>query len=373
MNEDSNGNNLADLLESVPTVFSFCSLRELQNIIFINKRILGIINGKGDSCGYWQACCVNLSKECGLYITQEKINAGNKQYFFSELWLSREKFKNDSQSLFSFKIQVASRFRPGSRQNKGITVPLHQFLKVKRQMTVIDKDKKVLVGTLEPEHYLDPILGTIMKDPVMLNTSGRIVDRSVAIQYLLRGGRDPFSNKKMTNESLIPQVDLKFEIAEWKKNKYVQDVALDSNEVKMLVDDISIDPDIISALIEAQQLNFVSKRAISDLEVENSISKEENKSMGLEPGTRIIQEADLVEEVPEVNNLNYQEARFGDNVSGYGFGGLSAGDYNHCQSVAAEEYGEHNKKWNKQKESPKLLEVSNIKCCVSMNVPGTGF
>ncbi len=36
-----------------------------------------------------------------------------------------------------------------------------------------------------PEEFLDPLLSTLMKDPVRLPTSGNIVDRSTITQHLL--------------------------------------------------------------------------------------------------------------------------------------------------------------------------------------------
>lgn len=37
-----------------------------------------------------------------------------------------------------------------------------------------------------PEEFLDPILGTIMKDPVKLPSSGMIVDRGTIARHILR-------------------------------------------------------------------------------------------------------------------------------------------------------------------------------------------
>lgn len=37
-----------------------------------------------------------------------------------------------------------------------------------------------------PEDFLDPIMGTLMYDPVTLPTSGNVVDRNVISRHLLR-------------------------------------------------------------------------------------------------------------------------------------------------------------------------------------------
>ena len=37
-----------------------------------------------------------------------------------------------------------------------------------------------------PDEFLDPIMGTLMKDPVLLPTSGNIVDRAIISRHILR-------------------------------------------------------------------------------------------------------------------------------------------------------------------------------------------
>ena len=37
-----------------------------------------------------------------------------------------------------------------------------------------------------PDHFLDPIMGTLMRDPVLLPTSGNIMDRQTIARHILR-------------------------------------------------------------------------------------------------------------------------------------------------------------------------------------------
>jgi len=37
-----------------------------------------------------------------------------------------------------------------------------------------------------PEDFLDPIMGELMRDPVILPSSGKIVDRSTIARHILR-------------------------------------------------------------------------------------------------------------------------------------------------------------------------------------------
>ena len=66
-----------------------------------------------------------------------------------------------------------------------------------------------------PEHFLDPLMNTIMRDPVLLPTSGNIVDRATITTQLLQTSIDPFNRKPLTIDKVEPQDDLKNEINAW--------------------------------------------------------------------------------------------------------------------------------------------------------------
>jgi len=155
---------------------------------------------------------------------------GYRKYFMGVLWESRHKWP----TLFcgmptlqsknqDFKIHVSCRFRPGDRRYDNIHLPLHQFLKIKRTQNASQdlsrEHKSILVGEEDPEEFLDPILRTLMKDPVILSTSNRIVDRSVAVQSVLRGGKDPFNGRKLVMSHLQPLPELRQAIMTWKQRK----------------------------------------------------------------------------------------------------------------------------------------------------------
>lgn len=75
-----------------------------------------------------------------------------------------------------------------------------------------------------PEEYLDPLLNTIMTDPVRL-PSGNIVDRSVIERHLLSSQHvDPFTRKPLTVDMLTPCDALRNEIRMYlrSKVKYVE-------------------------------------------------------------------------------------------------------------------------------------------------------
>ncbi len=48
-----------------------------------------------------------------------------------------------------------------------------------------------------PEEYLDPLMNEIMKDPVRLPNSGKIVDKMTIIRHLLNDKSDPFNREPL--------------------------------------------------------------------------------------------------------------------------------------------------------------------------------
>ena len=51
-----------------------------------------------------------------------------------------------------------------------------------------------------PEEFCDPIMGTLMEDPVRLPTSGQVVDRNTIARQLLQNPIDPFNRQPLTLE-----------------------------------------------------------------------------------------------------------------------------------------------------------------------------
>lgn len=69
-----------------------------------------------------------------------------------------------------------------------------------------------------PDEFLDAILQSFMKDPVIL-PSGHCVDRSTITQHLLNDPTDPFNRKEMTIEDVKPATELKERMRVWVESK----------------------------------------------------------------------------------------------------------------------------------------------------------
>lgn len=66
-----------------------------------------------------------------------------------------------------------------------------------------------------PTEFLDPILSTLMRDPVILPDSKQRIERSVISRHLLNDRCDPFTRTPLSPEMLIPDEDLKRRIDEF--------------------------------------------------------------------------------------------------------------------------------------------------------------
>jgi len=70
-----------------------------------------------------------------------------------------------------------------------------------------------------PEEFFDPILETVMSDPVILPSSRVTVDRATIARHLLSDNTDPFNRMPLKLEDVIENADLARRIQEWKADK----------------------------------------------------------------------------------------------------------------------------------------------------------
>ncbi|WFD06541.1 RING-type E3 ubiquitin transferase [Malassezia vespertilionis] len=66
-----------------------------------------------------------------------------------------------------------------------------------------------------PDEYLDPLLATIMRDPVRLPASRMVIDRSTIKAHLLSDGTDPFNRMPLKLDDVLPADDVRQEIQAW--------------------------------------------------------------------------------------------------------------------------------------------------------------
>lgn len=348
----------------LPGVLQCMDFQSLIALPLLSKSFRKEWDHKKAENGYWNAMCSSVSAEYGLYCPKTFESA---TVLFTELWNARHKWNSSLSGPATehdeqiFKINVACRFRPGQRSDAKLALPLHQFLKLKRKQST--DTSSVVVGEECPEEYLDPMLGTLMKDPVLLPTSNTVMDRSVALLCILRGGRDPFNDMKITADDLIPQPDLLVRIQQWKTSSSAVDISMKAEQMQGLVDEGYVDPQLLDAVLEAEQIQFAMRRAVADASSATSGHHQYQSILASEPvpldEPQFHEEEEHHNHVMTVSNVNtpYLSAEAG-------------------LKSPAQKYSSDNetstRRWLKLVEAPRIVDINAAKACVTMHVGGAG-
>ena len=86
---------------------------------------------------------------------------------------------------------------------------------VARLAAVQQCDDELLGSADVPDEFLDPIMSTLMTQPVTLPSSRVTVDRSTIARHLLSDQSDPFNRSPLTMEDVLPDLDLQKKIEQW--------------------------------------------------------------------------------------------------------------------------------------------------------------
>jgi len=110
-------------------------------------------------------------------------------------------------------------------------------VKVEEAKVTIEAEEDV--GDI-PDEFLDPLMCTLMRDPVILPSSRAVVDRSTIKSHLLSDAKDPFNRVPLTIEDVTPDSELKERIeaflAESRKNRNAGLSKQNDNKGNMNVD-----------------------------------------------------------------------------------------------------------------------------------------
>ncbi|GFO26247.1 ubiquitin conjugation factor e4 b [Plakobranchus ocellatus] len=83
---------------------------------------------------------------------------------------------------------------------------------------VIQKHKSEVDYGDIPDEFKDPLMDTLMENPVIL-PSGQVMERAIIIRHLLNSQTDPFNRQPLKEEELVPAVELKAQIEAWLEEK----------------------------------------------------------------------------------------------------------------------------------------------------------
>ncbi|KAI9620093.1 hypothetical protein KEM48_008368 [Puccinia striiformis f. sp. tritici PST-130] len=81
-----------------------------------------------------------------------------------------------------------------------------------------EADEELELGEI-PDEFLDPLMCTLMKEPVILPTSKTTVDLSTIKQHFLSDATDPFNRMPLKIEDVVPDTPLKEKIDAWIKRR----------------------------------------------------------------------------------------------------------------------------------------------------------
>ncbi|KAJ3156245.1 hypothetical protein HDU86_004009 [Geranomyces michiganensis] len=96
--------------------------------------------------------------------------------------------------------------------------PLDEFVAKVESSIRSTLAEEELLGDVPPD-FEDPIMATLMEDPVILPSSGTSIDRSTIKELLLSDPHDPFNRQPLKIEDVVPNDDLRIRIEEWKRSK----------------------------------------------------------------------------------------------------------------------------------------------------------
>lgn len=126
---------------------------------------------------------------------------------------------NDSRS---FKRALFNRaediIRRWGLANEDFIKCLVTFADKAEETRIADEAEEQDLGEI-PDEYLDPLMYTLMEDPVILPGSKVNIDRATIRSHLLSDSTDPFNRMPLKYEDVIPNDDLKQEILDWKRGK----------------------------------------------------------------------------------------------------------------------------------------------------------
>ncbi|KAM3159528.1 U-box domain-containing protein [Lachancea thermotolerans] len=102
--------------------------------------------------------------------------------------------------------------------NDEFCVKLLQFARDAQDQKVAEEEADLEMGEA-PDEFLDPLMFTLMKDPVILPASRVTIDRSTIKAHLLSDSTDPFNRMPLKLEDVIPNEELKHRIEMFRRNK----------------------------------------------------------------------------------------------------------------------------------------------------------
>ncbi|CAN9305338.1 unnamed protein product [Alternaria sp. RS040] len=151
-------------------------------------------------------------------VTDVYLNLESKQSFIDAVATDGRSYREE---YMTEAYKILQRFKLKSPEQMEQWQSMSDRIKeAKAQADMVEAD----LGEI-PDQYLDPILASLMEDPVTLPISKQIVDRGTIQAHLLSDPHDPFNRTPLKIEDVIPNDELREEIQNWKANLLAQKMA----------------------------------------------------------------------------------------------------------------------------------------------------
>lgn len=125
------------------------------------------------------------------------LNLSNKDNFI--LAVARDGRSYKPQNFMEARSIIQRKVLKSPEEIRRWDVLVQKFALTKQE----DEDAEADLGEI-PDEFLDPLMFTLMSDPVLLPTSKNIIDRSTIRSHLLSDPNDPFNRQPLKIEDVVP-------------------------------------------------------------------------------------------------------------------------------------------------------------------------
>lgn len=133
------------------------------------------------------------------------LNLGNAKSFVEAVARDGRSYKPAN---FDSASRILQRFALKSNEQLAAWQTLKDRFKLAKE---IDDQAEEDLGDV-PDDFLDPLMATLMKDPVILPMSKMIIDRDTIRTHLLSDPNDPFNRQPMSIDDVVEATELKVKI-----------------------------------------------------------------------------------------------------------------------------------------------------------------
>lgn len=140
------------------------------------------------------------------------LNLGKQKRFVEAVAKDGRSYKPSN---FESATRILERWSLKSKEDLTAWANLIAKFKTARE---IDEQAEEDLGEI-PDEFLDPLMYTLMEDPVILPMSKQTIDRSTIRSHLLSDPTDPFNRQPMNIDDVVPNIEIREKIRLFKEER----------------------------------------------------------------------------------------------------------------------------------------------------------